>query len=260
MAAAVRIHVSERGGDPSRPVLIAFGGAGPMHVANLAAKLAIRRILVPLRAGVLSALGLLLAPAAFDIARTRKTGLDRVDFAALADEVGAMRAEIAAKLAEVEPGAAPAFTVALGLGYVGQSYQVPVPVPEGSVARLTRPALLADFAAAYRARYGHFYDDVPVELVTVHVAGSVGGGIALTRLAAGKPAPAMARRSREAYSRRERRFMSFAVYDRDSLGNGASFAGPALVEEDSATTVIDAGATVTVDAYGSLDIALPETE
>src|SRR6185295_11240803 len=77
MAAAVRMHVSERGGDPSRPLLTAFGGAGPVHVGNLATKLGIRRILVPLRAGVLSALGLVLAPAAFDIARTRKVPLQR---------------------------------------------------------------------------------------------------------------------------------------------------------------------------------------
>src|SRR5215510_4451901 len=84
MAAAVRIHVSERGGDPSRPVLVAFGGAGPVHVGNLAAKLGLKRILVPLRAGVLSALGLVLAPAAYDIARTWKTPLAALDVHALA--------------------------------------------------------------------------------------------------------------------------------------------------------------------------------
>ena len=101
VAAAVRMHVSERGGDPSRLVVVAFGGAGPVHVCNLARKLRISRILVPLRAGVLSALGLVLAPAAYDIARTRKTPLQGLDFRALAGDVAEMQAEIAAKLQEV---------------------------------------------------------------------------------------------------------------------------------------------------------------
>src|SRR5215470_6519575 len=91
MAAAVRMHVSERGGDPARLVLVAFGGAGPVHVGNLARKLGVRRILVPRRAGLLAALGLVIAPAAYDIARTRKCPLLAIDFRALADDVADMQ-------------------------------------------------------------------------------------------------------------------------------------------------------------------------
>jgi N-methylhydantoinase A len=206
MAAAVRIHVSERGGDPSRPVLVAFGGAGPVHVCNLAAKLRIGRILVPLRAGVLSALGLILAPAAYDIARTWKVPLKAADFSTLADEVAAICREIAARLAEAETSA-PSFEVTLGLGYVGQSYHVPVGVDPARLATLTGEKLLADFAAAYRGRYGHYYDDVPVELVNVHVTGVAGAqGHALPEVAAAlrgaerarpiRPCNAASRRSR----------------------------------------------------------------
>ena len=173
MTAAVRMHVSERGGDPSRLVVVAFGGAGPVHVCNLAKKLRISRILVPLRAGVLSALGLVLAPAAYDIARTRKTPLQGLDFRVLAGDVAEMQAEIAVKLQEVANGPA-SFEVALGLGYIGQSYCVPVSVDAETIAALTAGKLLARFAAEYRGKYGYFYDDVPVELVTVHVAGVAG--------------------------------------------------------------------------------------
>jgi len=258
MAAAVRIHVSERGGDPSRPVLVAFGGAGPVHVGNLAAKLGIGRILVPLRAGVLSALGLILAPAAYDIARTWKVPLKAADFSALADEVAAICREIAARLAEVETNA-PGFEVTLGLGYVGQSYHVPVSVDPARLATLTGEKLLADFAAAYRSRYGHYYDDVPVELVNVHVTGMAGAeGHALPELAAdGADAAAALRGTRQAYSAVQRGFATFAVYQRDLLRPGVTFGGPALIEEDAATTVVDAGARVSVDRYGSLDILRP---
>jgi N-methylhydantoinase A len=258
MAAAVRIHVSERGGDPSRPVLVAFGGAGPVHVCNLAAKLRIGRILVPLRAGVLSALGLILAPAAYDITRTRKVPLKGADFCALADEVAAIRREIAARLAEVETSA-PRFEVTLGLGYIGQSYYVPVAVDAARLGTLTREDLLADFAAAYRGRYGHYYDDVPVELVNVHVTGVAGADShALPAVAAnGGDVAAAVRGTRAAFSAVQRDFATFAVYQRDLLRPGMRFNGPALVEEDSATTVVDADARVSVDRYGSLDIARP---
>jgi N-methylhydantoinase A len=258
MAAAVRIHVSERGGDPSRPVLVAFGGAGPVHVCNLAAKLRIGRILVPLRAGVLSALGLILAPAAYDIARTWKVPLKGADFRALADEVAAIRRKIAARLAEVEVSA-PTFEVTLGLGYVGQSYHVPVSVDATRLATLTSDQLLADFAAAYRGKYGHYYDDVPVELVNVHVTGVAGADShGLPEVAAdGADAAAALRGTREAYSAVQRDFATFAVYQRDLLRPGMMFDGLALIEEDAATTVVDAGARVTVDRYGSLDIVRP---
>jgi N-methylhydantoinase A len=261
MASAVRMHVTERGGDPSRPALVAFGGAGPVHVANLAAKLGIRRVLVPMRAGVLSALGLVLAPAAYDMVRTRKTPLSSVDFGAIAKEVGEIQQIIGARLAEVEPGEGPVFDVAFDVGYIGQGYQVAVPVPGDGIGKLTAATVLERFADVYRAKYGYFYDDVPAELVNLRVSGRVGQGSAVVKAqpkAAGTLADAK-RGERPAWSMRERRFMPFGVYDRDKLGPGMSFPGPAVVEEASATTVVDSGSTVTVDAYGTLDIALPES-
>ena len=91
-------------------------------------KLGIARILVPLRAGVLSALGLVLAPAAFDIARTRKMPLQALDFAELAGEVAAMQRGDCRREAREGRARTPRFEVALGLGYIGQSYHVPVSV------------------------------------------------------------------------------------------------------------------------------------
>ena len=261
MASAVRMHVTERGGDPSRPTLCAFGGAGPVHVANLAAKLGIRRVLVPMRAGVLSALGLVLAPAAYDMVRTRKTPLSAVDFGAVATEVAAISRMVAARLAEVEPGESAVFDVAFDVGYIGQGYQIAVPVPGNDIGKLTTAAVLERFADVYRAKYGYFYDDVPAELVNLRVSGRVGEGSAIIKpqpKAAGTPGEAK-RGERPAWSMRERRFIPFGIYDRDKLGPGMRFPGPAVVEEASATTVVDSGSTVTVDAYGTLDIALPES-
>jgi N-methylhydantoinase A len=261
MAAAIRMHVTERGGDPSRPVLIAFGGAGPVHVADLAAKLGIRRILVPMRAGVLSALGLVLAPAAFDIARTRKLALEALDLGMLVDDVASLAKTIRERLAEVG-SAAPRFEVALGLGYTGQSYHVPVPVAADRIAALTRDELLQGFAAVYRAKYGYFYADVPVELVSVHVTGIAEDTAPVLPRAPqrGTDAEAVIFGERSAWSARQRAFVPFMVYRRDDLAPGMRFAGPCLVEEDTATTVIDVGGRVGVDRLGSLDISIARQE
>jgi len=257
MAAAIRMHVSERGGDVSRPLLTAFGGAGPVHVCNLATKLGIRRILIPQQAGVLSALGLVLAPAAFDISRTRKIALTALNLTELAREVAGMCAEIAAKLTEVD-SSTPRFDVALGLGYVGQSYHVPVSVDAEGIATLTTREVLDGFATTYRAKYGYYYDDVPVELVNVHVTGTAGGDVkALVELPMSTAdASSAARGERSAYSASQCRFVPFKVYSRTQLRRGMTFEGPCLIEEDAATTVVDAGARVVVDCYGSLDISL----
>ncbi|HEX2151434.1 MAG TPA: hydantoinase/oxoprolinase family protein [Stellaceae bacterium] len=259
MAAAVRMHVTERGGDPSRPVLVAFGGAGPVHVAHLAAKLGIRRVLVPLRPGVLSALGLLLSPAAFDLKRTRKQPLHRVDPEAVRAEIARMKEIIASRLAEAAPGAAPDFVVTLEIGYIGQGYQVPVPVAPEELARLTPASLLAAFAEIYRGKYGYYYDDVPAELVNILVAGYAGEA---PRIVVPLPetgaAPPRARARRRAWSPRRGALVEFAVYDRDALAPGMVFTGPALIDEASAATVVDSDARVRVDRYGSLDITLPE--
>src|SRR5215510_15137378 len=261
MAAAVRMHVSERGGDPSRPLLLAFGGAGPVHVCNLAVKLGIRRILVPLQAGVLSALGLVLAPAAFDIARTRKVPVRALNFPDLAQQVAAMQEEIAGKLREVDAGI-PRYEVALGLGYIGQSYHVPVSVDPEGIATLTAERLLQAFAAAYRGKYGYYYDDVAIELVTVHVTGVAGAEIEAPPGLQDSQADAGAawRGERPAYSARRHRFLPFTRYRRDLLRRDMVFEGPCLIEEDAATTVVDVGARVVVDQYGSLDISLAAME
>ena len=258
MAVAVRMHVTERGGDPSRPALVAFGGAGPVHVANLAAKLGIGRVLVPLRAGVLSALGLLLSPAAFDLKRTRKRPLDQLDPTAVRVDIVEMKQAIAERLAEAAPGAEPKWGVILEIGYIGQGYQVPVPMSEQELGALTPEALLTGFAAVYREKYGYYYDDVPAELVNILVAGYAGEMPQIIRAISEASAATPPRGRRQAWSPRRRELVEFAIYDRDVLRPGMSFPGPALIEEASATTVVDFDATVLIDRYGSIEITLPE--
>ena len=252
MAAAVRMHVTERGGNPRQATLVAFGGAGPLHACHLAAKLRIGRVLVPLRAGVLSALGLLVAPPAYDIVRTHKVPLRELDEASTGALLDEMANRVASLLERLDAEGELRFRRGIDVGYVGQSYQVTVPL-DGAV---DRDAIWRRFAALYREKYGYFYDDVPAEIVNLRVLGElVGGELGLEPLRRGAAAP-VASGSRPAWSARERRMRPFDVYDREGLRPGAAFAGPAIVEEASATAIIDEGATVEVDEYGSLVIAV----
>jgi signal transduction histidine kinase len=98
MAAATRMHLAEKGRDPRRYTLVAFGGAGPVHACNLARLLKMKRVLVPLGAGVASALGFLVAPPATDAVRSLVGRLERLDYAAINALYAEMRAECEALL------------------------------------------------------------------------------------------------------------------------------------------------------------------
>jgi N-methylhydantoinase A len=258
MAAAVRMHVTERGGNPERTTLFAFGGAGPVHAYHLAVKLGVPRILIPLRAGVLSALGLVIAPLAYDLVRTQKTPLAAVDPGHVDRVFREMTDEVALTLRKAEPDAAPIFARAIDVGYIGQGYQVTVPVD--AARPLATGALWARFAEIYREKYGYFYDDVAAEIVNLRVSGTLGGrDVALAPMPGRTSAAAAAKESRPAFSARRGGMVEFAIYDRATLGPGATFAGPAIVEEPSATTVVDVGGVVDVDAYGSLVVSVGAT-
>jgi N-methylhydantoinase A len=255
MATAVRLHVIERGGNPERATLFAFGGAGPVHAYHLAATLGIPRLIVPLRAGVLSALGLVIAPVSFDLVRTHKLALSQLDRSVIEAIFRDMSEEVRHTLDKAQPGAPPTFTRAVDVGYVGQGYQVTVPVDESAAVDSTE--LWRRFAAIYRDKYGYFYDDVPAELVSLRVSGRLTGmDVTLPRLDTARPASAAPKDERPAYSRRRGRMIPFAVYDRSDLGPEVSMRGPAIIEEASATTIVDDGGSVTVDEWGSLVVVV----
>lgn len=256
MAAAVRMHVTERGGNPERASLFAFGGAGPVHAYHLATKLGVRTVMVPLRAGVLSALGLVIAPAAYDLVRTWKHPLGQADPDRVEAAFDEMSAEVVTRLAQAEPGETPVLSRGVDIGYIGQGYQVTVPIDDARES-LAPEALWCRFAAIYREKYGYFYDDVPAELVSLRVSGRAAGRApALRPPEATAMGAATQKDERPAFSLRRGRMVPFAVYDRADLAPGMTFAGPAVIEEASATTVIDAGGTLEVDRLGSLIVTV----
>ena len=166
MARATKVHCLEQGKDPRRYVLFAYGGAGPVHAYGVARALGINRILFPQRAGVMSALGFLVAEPSFEVVRGKVVALETVDVPSLDPLLADMEREALewVKTAGAAVSDVEVFREA-ALRYEGQSYELNVPIPDG---RITRPGLARirkRFKDVYRARYHALTDDSPIEIV-----------------------------------------------------------------------------------------------
>jgi N-methylhydantoinase A len=252
MELATRVVSIERGRDPRDLTLIAFGGSGPVHGCRLAQALGIPRVILPAAAGVTAAIGLLAAEVRFDVARTYVRRMDALDPAA----VSAMYDEMAAQAIGIVRESAVSGRIdvvrTVDARYLGQGYELTVPVPAGALDGAALQGVRAAFDALYTARYGYSSPAEPVEVVTWKLSAS--GGAPRVALAKAAPAPgAVARKpDRRAYFPEAGGWTACAVYDRYALAGGERIAGPAIVEERESTTVLPPGATATVDEYANL--------
>jgi N-methylhydantoinase A/oxoprolinase/acetone carboxylase beta subunit len=252
MELATRIVSIERGRDPRDLTLVAFGGSGPVHGCRLAQALGIPRVILPAAAGVTAAIGLLAADVRFDVARTWVGRLDAVD----PGRVTAMYAEMAGQAIDIVRESAVGGEVTVERSadarYVGQGYEVAVPVPAGRLDAAALARVRACFDDVYAARYGYASPGEPVEVVTWKLS-AVGGSprIALAKAAA-RPGDGGRKGTRPAYFPEAQGYADTPVYDRYALAPGTSLTGPAIVEERESTTVIPPGVTATVDEYATL--------
>ena len=259
MAAATRMHLAEKGRDPRGYTLIAFGGAGPVHAWNLARLLKIRRVLVPLGAGVASALGFLVAPPATDMVRSHVGRLERLDWEVVNGLIAEMAAEGRALLAEA--GADPAsITLAptADMRHVGQGFEIAVPLPATALGEADLPAIRRAFFDSYRTRFGRVVEDQPIEALSWRLACAAPGQDIRIRAPAGTagsgdhPVP----RGERPVTFEGHGPLPCPVYDRYALRPGMEFTGPALVEERESTCVIGPETRIAVDAQLNLLLEL----
>ncbi len=250
MGQALRIVSIERGHDPEAFSLIAFGGAGPIHAAALAAELGIPEVVVPPAPGAFSALGLVATDLKRDYARTLYAGLDAVDPARVVTTLAAMEADGMAMLEAARvPAAQRALVRSADLRYRRQAYELTVPLADGPVTRATLDALAASFHRRHEQTYGHANPSEPVQLVNLRLT-------ALGRL----PGIKLAQPARAAAAREGVREVWFPeggtqrcrVVWRDGLMPGTTLDGPTIVEALESTTVLPPGWRATVDADGFL--------
>lgn len=258
MASAARNHAIERGKDIRSASLLAFGGAGPVHCWDLARVLRVRRLFLPIGSGALSALGLLVAPMGIDLSRTRVQRLDGVDW----DDVNALLVQMEREGCSTLPASLQADEITVSrradLRYVGQGHEVTVELPAGPLGPDSIPDILDAFEEAYRRIYNHVPNRVVVEALNWHV--SVSGPPPRTspwdRFASGLEGGNPLRKRRPAYFGAG--YVDTPVYDRYALAPGATFEGPAIIEERESTIIIGPGSRGEVLADGSIVVAMPE--
>jgi N-methylhydantoinase A len=242
MEKAIRMISVERGYDPREFTLVAFGGAGPLHACALARALRIPRVMVPVMPGALSALGILMADVVRDYSRTVMAAVDlsllELHFAEL-EARGAEEFRGEGLTGESERS--------VDLRYVGQGYELNVAANEG---------MLEAFHELHRRRFGYADLSKAVEVVNVRVrmtAKTEAVDLPFRELHAGDGLQAVLKTRRIFF---DGEWWESKVYGREALLPGDSFAGPALITEYSATTVLPPECVARVDGFGNLVVEI----
>jgi N-methylhydantoinase A len=259
MADEVRVFAARRGVDLNDFSLLPFGGAGAVHAAAVAEELGMRRIIVPARPGAFSALGLLCTDVIHDYIRSELKPLAQLDGAHAEAMFRELEARAAAELAsEGLESAQASFERELDLRYAGQGYELRVPLAGLWQKALDAAALeraQARFNEVHEKIHGHAAAEKPVELVSYRLR---------VRVAVPKyrqqPEPAEAERPAPKEAHKGTRQVYFTpdaatetvILDRDKLAVGAIIAGPAIVEQFDATTVVPPGWRGAVDRFRNL--------
>ena len=245
MAAAVHEISVARGFDPREFALLSYGGAGPLHAALVAEEIGIRRVIVPPSPGAFSAFGALCSALSKDRSRTVLDALDAARLAEAAEACTAMLAELRAEFgAEAADLAALVEERQFDLRYRGQAHELTITVPPGA----TLPEVLEQFESAFERQFGRRDSGRGVELVNLRVIGRIpietpawtapGGGT-------GRPTGT---RALPGFSE------PCAVWSRTDILPGTPIAGPAIVEEMSATTWLPPGWTLSLGTIGQMEL------
>jgi N-methylhydantoinase A len=260
MAAAARIHIAEKGHDPREFTMVATGGAGPVHVVEVARKLQIPRVLATIAAGAGSCLGLLAAPARVDRAWSNPTLLKDIAWARVAQTYGELREDAEAELKSAGANLASIkWYIGAEMRYAGQGHNVSVSLPWRKVGSTMAPALLKVFEANYRQLYGHLVPGAAPQVITWRLTGrSVVKTHNFTWGDTRVSAKPVMRGKREIFLPLKKKFGVVPVYDRYSLKPGAKLAGPVILEERESTLVVPVKADIGILADYTVSIVIKE--
>jgi N-methylhydantoinase A len=263
MANAVRLLTLDRGLDHREFLLMAFGGAGPVHAADVALELGMPQVIIPIYPGLTSAFGITVATPRVDRRLTR--GLNTVAPMGDADIVAELRgpfdAMVAEAVAEIRREGYTAEVQVLrtvSMRYMGQNYEQEIPVPEGDISQDTLRTVIERFHLQHHAFYGYAMRDNICELAQLNVT--------VQGLPNRPPLPAVSSRGTAAPSHSRRVYfhhegwVETPIYERKSLGAGVKIAGPAVVQEPDSTTIISPSHELSMDEHGVLFLAVVSAE
>ncbi|MFK8252320.1 hydantoinase/oxoprolinase family protein [Ancylobacter terrae] len=251
MASAARIHIAENGLDPRDFTMVATGGAGPVHAVEVARKLRIAHVLVPIAAGAGSCLGMLAAPARIDRAWSNPQLLADVDWSVVAENLRDLRQQ-----SEVDLAAAGAqdveWVIGAAMRYYGQGAEIDVSIPYTQVSPATSEVLRAAFEAEYERLYGRLVPNATPQVMTWRLVGRAPSeghhfewGDNRVRARSNGAGDGVTGR-REIYLPLTGAYGTVDVFDRYSVTPGRTLQGPLILEERESTIVVAVAADVTI--------------
>jgi N-methylhydantoinase A len=252
MANAARVHAIELGRDIASCTMIAFGGGAPLHATRLAEKTGIRRIVVPVGAGVGSAIGFLQAPISFEITKSSIQGLDMFN----ATGVNALLKQMTRDAAKVVSPALgknkSSVSIMADCRYVGQGHEIQVSIPVRVLTNKDGVTLKAAFEKAYAQVYGLIIPGQPAEAITwsVTVAGPVPAVQKPARSTAKSKPKAL--RKLKLFDARLGKQVQAPVYWRFDLTPSSQIKGPAIIAEHETSTIVGSAFTAMIDGFGNI--------
>jgi N-methylhydantoinase A len=253
MAEAIKAISTMRGHDLRDFMLLAFGGAGPVHACRIARDLGMAGVIVPLYPGVYSAIGLVMSDVKHDYIQSRMTPLSQTapkDLSAMFDRLAAQALE------DLRADGFNADNIniqrSLDMRYAGQGYEITIPCDAETMTAEGLKALRQSFDEVHKGMFGHSAPEEPVEIVSYRVRGV--GLVPPVEMPRFKPTGATLKDAL-----RETRKVQFdgkvvdcPIYQREKLDVGLTFSGPAVLDQFDCTTVIVPGQTVRVDEWKNL--------
>jgi len=257
MALAAKIHIAEKGGDPLKTTMVAFGGAGPVHAYGLAKKLAMKKVIIPLRAGVASAIGFFSAPFNYELVHTYRVSLDEANLSEIDAVFQRLKNESIHFLPPVDRVDKIRYEISMDMHYVGQGYDISIPL-RAPISDTRKADIAESFSSTYENIYGRRCPD-KVEIMNLRViATAPDRPFSLKEVGqAAESSSHLARKgTRKAFSVLSRSYVDHAVYDRYLLKPGMTFCGPAIIEEKESTVILGEDAAGSIDGYQSMIIVL----
>ena len=240
MANAIRSRTVQKGIDPRDYSLVAFGGAGPLHGAEVAAMVGIPEIVVPPYPGITSAMGLLTTDIKYESLRTVFLISTDVDFERLNDEFANMRADLEEQFhADGLRSADIAFRRSADARYFGQGYELRIDMADDVVDSAAIARAFGQFHSVHQAEYGHSFPQSPIEIVNVRLTGiAATPTIRRVKVPEGGSLHDALIKTDGCFFRRAGRLeqMDTAFYRRELLPLGQKIAGPAIILQTDSTT------------------------
>jgi N-methylhydantoinase A len=257
MANAIRVLSIDRGLDPREYALVAFGGAGPLHAADIAAKMGMKQVIIPVYPGLTSAFGALIAEPKITQVWSKHFRSDAIDARTVGEHFDRMVEAALDQLQREGYSGEPIIERSVSMRYWGQNYEQDVPMEAGEVTPDLLERTLRAFDKVHEQVYGYSITGEVIELIRFNVTVSgQAAGVSLPAMPSNGSRPAGQRAgSREVYFHGHG-LADTPIYRREELPAGFSASGPMIVEEVSSTTVVHPGQMLRVHPSGVMTIDL----